>query len=103
METTPNNFRDYCESKGIKLRWWQLRIAQDFLEKMMPQRRIPSGKTTLLGLLSEFVCDHGNDYELFGEKTKQMMMALEGLSNGQVDYISKNGFSSPIRFSEGDK
>lgn len=60
------NFDDWFKEKYPKtvLKPWQQKAIQEFLFIAYPYRKGPTGKTFCLKFLTEFINEHGNDYEL---------------------------------------
>ena len=57
-------FEQYLKEQGIKLFSWQTEAATAFLYFMYYQRSGTTGKTFLIQKLNEFLCHHGNDFEM---------------------------------------
>jgi hypothetical protein len=61
----PVTFTRYLREHGnITLNTWQRNTANMLLAAMYPWREGKTGKTFLMKHLSDFVNEHGNDYEL---------------------------------------
>ena len=60
------NFDEWFKKKypGIELYPWQETAIRDCLFAAYPDRQTPSGKSFCLKVLSEFMCEHGTNYEL---------------------------------------
>lgn len=61
-------FEDYCKNKNITLMDWQKDAVKAFLEKTYYYRERASGKTFLCNLLSDFIYEHGNNFEIKPKK-----------------------------------
>lgn len=57
-------FEEFAEEKEIRLQPWQRIAATKFLKEMYKYRGSATGKTFLINLLSDFISEHGNIYEL---------------------------------------
>lgn len=57
-------FEKFIEEKKIELRPWQAEAALMFLTAMYRHRDRASGKTFLMDVLSDFINEHGDIYEI---------------------------------------
>lgn len=58
------SFKTWLKTRKIKLRPWQEKAAKDFLKTIAENQNAATGKTYLLKILTEFVNEHGNFFEL---------------------------------------
>ncbi len=78
-------FKKWLESKGLRMKPWQMKAANALLTEMRPHRSGGSGKTYLMERLTQYVNECGN----------RMMLETEASNDRK-----QRGHDGPITISE---